>query len=382
MLESLSNIWLSLTSVIMSLILSFGTMFGIFSSSTTAPSGGYKEDEIKNVIFLIGDGMGFNHLNKTEKERDLSLTINEFKIGGESMTRSLSNAVTDSAAGGTALATGERTSNGAIGVYMFDLFATYSYPKNITELCKENGMMTGVITTDETSGATPASFSAHAYDRGDAEDITADQMTSGFDLIWGTENGIANKADAAANGFTYVTTYDEMMALEEGSRSFAQFTNALWTLEQSDENTPTLSQMTEKAIDLLDDTDEGFFLMVEGAHIDKHSHSNESENMTEAMAEFDKTIKIALEYAKADGETLVVITADHETGAIMLEDGEYVFTSGSHSDANVPVRVYGSEKLIYKGEVLNNYEIPIRIAYTLGFTEDEFPCEVMVEKAA
>ena len=378
MLASLSNIWLELTSVLMSFILSFGTLFGIFQSPSTAPSDGYKEAEIKNVIFLIGDGMGFNHLNKTEKERELSLTIDEFDIGGESMTRSLSAAVTDSAAGGTALATGERTSNGAIGVYMFDLFATYSYPKSITELCKENGMMTGVITTDETSGATPASFSAHAYDRGDAEDITSDQMASGFDLIWGTENGIANKADAEANGFTYVTTYAEMMALPEGSRSFAQFTNALWTLQQSDENTPTLSQMTEKAIDLLDDTDEGFFLMVEGAHIDKHSHSNEDDNMTEAMAEFDKAIKIALDYAKADGETLVVVTADHETGAITPENGGYVFTSGSHSAANVPVRVYGADKLIYKGEVLNNYEIPIRIAYTLGFTEDEFPCEVMV----
>ena len=168
------------------------------------------------------------------------------------------------------------------------------------------------------------------------------------------------------------------MALPEGSRSFAQFTNALWTLQQSDENTPTLSQMTEKAIDLLDDTDEGFFLMVEGAHIDKHSHSNEDDNMTEAMAEFDKAIKIALDYAKADGETLVVVTADHETGGITPENGGYVFTRGSHSDANVPVRVYGADKLIYKGEVLNNYEIPIRIAYTLGFTEDEFPCEVMV----
>lgn len=378
MLASLSNIWLELTSVLMSFILSFGTLFGIFQSPSTAPSDGYKEAEIKNVIFLIGDGMGFNHLNKTEKERELSLTIDEFDIGGESMTRSLSAAVTDSAAGGTALATGERTSNGAIGVYMFDLFATYSYPKNITELCKESGMMTGVITTDETSGATPASFSAHAYDRGDAEDITSDQMASGFDLIWGTENGIATKADAEANGFTYVTTYAEMMALPEGSRSFAQFTNALWTLQQSDENTPTLSQMTEKAIDLLDDTDEGFFLMVEGAHIDKHSHSNEDDNMTEAMAEFDKAIKIALDYAKADGETLVVVTADHETGAITPENGGYVFTSGSHSAANVPVRVYGADKLIYKGEVLNNYEIPIRIAYTLGFTEDEFPCEVMV----
>ena len=378
MLASLSSIWVELTSVLMSLILSFGTMFGIFSSPSTAPSGGYNDDEIKNVIFLIGDGMGFNHLNKAEKERELSLTINEFGIGGEAMTRSLSNAVTDSAAAGTALATGERTSNGAIGVYMFDLFSTYSYPKNITELCKESGMMAGVVTTDETSGATPSAFSAHAHDRGDAEDITADQMVSGFDLIWGAANGIASKGEAEANGFTYVTTYDEMMALPEGSRSFAQFTNALWTLEQSDENTPTLSQMTEKAIDLLDDTDEGFFLMVEGAHIDKHSHSNEDENMTEAMAEFDKTIKLALDYAKADGETLVVVTADHETGAIMLEDGEYVFTSGSHSDANVPVRVYGSDKLIYKGEVLNNYEIPMRIAYTLGFTEDEFPCEVMV----
>ena len=378
MLASLSNIWLELTSVLMSFILSFGTLFGIFQSPSTAPSDGYKEAEIKNVIFLIGDGMGFNHLNKTEKERELSLTIDKFDIGGESMTRSLSAAVTDSAAGGTALATGERTSNGAIGVYMFDLFATYSYPKSITELCKESGMMTGVITTDETSGATPASFSAHAYDRGDAEDITSDQMASGFDLIWGTENGIATKADAEANGFTYVTTYAEMMALPEGSRSFAQFTNALWTLQQSDENTPTLSQMTEKAIDLLDDTDEGFFLMVEGAHIDKHSHSNEDDNMTEAMAEFDKAIKIALDYAKADGETLVVVTADHETGAITPENGGYVFTRGSHSDANVPVRVYGADKLIYKGEVLNNYEIPIRIAYTLGFTEDEFPCEVMV----
>ena len=96
------------------------------------------------------------------------------------------------------------------------------------------------------------------------------------------------------------------------------------------------------------------------------------------MAEFDKAIKIALDYAKADGETLVVVTADHETGAITPENGGYVFTSGSHSAANVPVRVYGADKLIYKGEVLNNYEIPIRIAYTLGFTEDEFPCEVMV----
>jgi alkaline phosphatase len=99
--------------------------------------------------------------------------------------------------------------------------------------------------------------------------------------------------------------------------------------------------------------------------------------MTEALQEFDETIEYVLEYAKADGETLVIITADHETGAIVANsDGTYSFTSGSHSAANVPVLVYGSEVLIQNGEVLNNYEIPIRIAYILGFTEEEFPFEV------
>ena len=379
MLATISNLWLELSSLLMSIILAFGTTFGIFIPSSTAPSGGYKDDEIKNVIFLIGDGMGFNHLEKTKQERNISLTMDTFDIHGASMTRSLSNAVTDSAAGGTALATGERTYNGGIGVYMFDPLCQFSYPKNITELCAERGMMTGVVTTDETSGATPASFSAHSSDRGNTEDITNDQFASDIDIIWGAANGVASKGLAKKNGFEYVTTYDEMMALEEGSRSFAQFTNNLWTLEQSDANTPTLSQMTEKAIDLLDDTDEGFFLMVEGAHIDKHSHSNDDASMTEALAEFDKTIQLALEYAEKDGETLVVVTADHETGAIMLNaDGTYSFTSGSHSDANVPVLVYGSSNIINAGEILNNYEIPIRIAYALGFEEDEFPYEVMI----
>ncbi len=379
MFSSLGPIWQEIAAIFMSIIMTIGTTFGIFVPSDTTNPDQYLDSEIKNVIFLIGDGMGFNHLEKTKQERNISLAMDTFDIRGASMTRSLSNAVTDSAAGGTALATGERTYNGGIGVYMFDPLCQFSYPKNITELCAERGMMTGVITTDETSGATPASFSAHSSDRGNTEDITNDQLTSDIDIIWGTANDVATKRAAKENGFEFITTYDEMMALEEGSRSFAQFTNNLWTLEQSDANTPTLSQMTEKAIDLLDDTDEGFFLMVEGAHIDKHSHSNDDASMTEALEEFDKTIQLALEYAEKDGETLVVVTADHETGAIVLNaDGTYSFTSGSHSDANVPVLVYGSSNIINAGEILNNYEIPIRIAYALGFEEEEFPYEVMI----
>ncbi|MBE6795410.1 MAG: alkaline phosphatase [Ruminococcaceae bacterium] len=379
MLTALASIWVKLTSALLSLILSFGTMFGAFVPATTTEAAGYFDSDIKNVIYLIGDGMGFNHLEKTKQERGISLVMDTFDYQGSSMTRSITDAVTDSAAGGTALATGVRTFNGGIGVYFTDSTGALSHPKNLTELCQEAGKMTGVITTDETSGATPASFSAHSSDRGNTEDITNDQLTSGFDLIWGTENGVATKSEAEKNGFTYVTTYDEMMALEEGSRSFAQFTNTLWNLEQSDENTPNLEQMTEKAIDLLDDSDEGFFIMIEGAHIDKHSHSNEDENMTEALEEFDRAVEYALEYAKKDGETLVIVTADHETGAITLnDDGSYSFTSGSHSAANVPVLVYGTDKLIADDETLNNYEIPIRIAYILGYTEEEFPFETKV----
>ena len=136
--------------------------------------------------------------------------------------------------------------------------------------------------------------------------------------------------------------------------------------------------MAMKAIDLLDDTDEGFFLMIEGAHIDKHSHSNLSAEMTEALESFDNTVEAVLEWAEDDGETLVVVTADHETGGITLKDGEYKFTKGDHSNADVPLLVYGSEKIIANGDKINNYEIPIRIAYTLGFSEEEFPVAVIM----
>lgn len=367
-----------ITAFLISIALTFGTVFGVYKAPKTEDASVYFDDNIKNVIYLIGDGMGFNHLEKTKIERETALIMDTFEIQGSSMTRSFNKKVTDSAAGGTALSTGIRTANSAVGVYNIDKKARYSYPKNITELCMERGMLTGVVTTDETTGATPSAFSAHESDRYNTAELTADQFVSGINLIWGTANDVATKSDAEAAGYEYITTYSEMMALEEGSYSYAQFTNSLWKLEQSDKKTPTLEQMSMKAIDILDDTEEGFFLMIEGAHIDKHSHNNLSEEMTESLLEFDRTIEAVLEYAKADGETLVVVTADHETGAITPDGDGYIFTSGDHSAADVPVLVYGSDKLIADGEKLNNYEIPIRIAYILGFDETQFPVAVLV----
>ena len=316
------SFWSKIVAFFMSIIMAIGAFFGI-NEPAQEDKTEYFNVDIKNIIYLIGDGMGFNHLEKTKLERQTTLVMDSFEFAGSSMTRSANSEVTDSAAGGTALSSGVRTDNGAIGVYPSDKDAEYSYPKNITELCMEKGMLTGVVTTDETTGATPSAFSAHSSSRNNAEELTVDQFASGINLIWGKANGIATESVAEANGYEYIATYDEMMALSEGSYSYGQFTSSLWTLKQSHKKTPNLEQMAMKAIDILDDTDEGFFLMIEGAHIDKHSHNNISDKMTESLKEFDNTIEAVLEYAKADGETLVIVTADHETGGISIGNGSY-----------------------------------------------------------
>ncbi len=333
-------------------------------------------EQVQNVIYLIGDGMGPLHLEKAKQERNISLTMDTFEYTGRSRTRSQFNLITDSAAGATALSCGVRTINGYVGVFYYDPLHVESTPRSITELCIEKGMMTGIVTTDSTSGATPSGFSVHTDSRSNTEDIDTQQMNSDIDLIWGCSSRYVSKETCEANGFKFVKTYSEMMAVEEGERSFAQFDNDTWYVNQFDAETPTLSQMAMKAIDVLDDTDEGFFIMIEGAHIDKHSHDNDDAGMAEALEEFDRTIAAALDYAEKDGNTLVVVTADHETGGIVLnDDGTYSFTQGSHSGANVPLFVYGSDTFMEDGETVNNIDIPVRIAYSLGFDTDDLPYE-------
>lgn len=369
----LKTIFTSIVSFLMTILMAFVPETGIMGGVELDPAD-YENDEIKNVILLIGDGMGPLHLEKTKNDLGIELVMDTFPYQGQSVTKSASSSVTDSAAGGTALSSGIRTYNGAVGVFMYDPLHLVTQPKSITELCSENGMMTGIVTTDSTSGATPSAFTAHSLTRYFTLEIEMQQLNSDFDLIWGAEADYVTESSAERNGWTYVDTYSELLALEEGEKSYAQFANDLWRLEQADEETPTLEQMAVKAIDLLDDTEEGFFLMIEGAHIDKRSHKNDEEGMTEALAEFDKTIAAVLEYAEQDGHTLVIVTADHECGGITLnEDGTYTFTQDSHSGVNVPLLVYGSDSFMTQGEIMNNYEIPRRIAYTLGFTD--FPAE-------
>lgn len=337
--------------------------------------------EYKNVIIMIGDGMGYNHLYWMEKEYGVKANIFEMAdVVGSSKTRSSSAAVTDSAAGGTALACGIRTTNGALGVFPQDQFAVTYYAMNLSEYAHSTGRKTGIVTSDYNSGATPSSFSAHVFDRGEDAEITRQQIEdSNLDLIWAQDNGLVTDKWANEYGWTLVNDNTEFAALEEGERSFGAFAGEIWN-SNTGTDVPNLSTLTEKAVDMLDDDEDGFFLMVEGAHIDKHSHDRNPEKMLPSALEFDKACQIVLEYAKEKGDTLVVITADHETGAISREaDGTFEYNSGSHSGVDVPLAVYGSDTFVANGEAIKNKEVSRRLALAMGAGNDEFPKAVAVE---
>ena len=340
--------------------------------------------DIKNVIFMIGDGMGENHLNLAKQEGYTLFMEDNCDLRGQSKTRSLTNRVTDSAAGATALSCGVRTYNSALCVYLLDPLGAFFRPRIITENAMAHGMKTGIVTTDKTTGATPAGYSVHVTKRDQSDKITARQLESNIDLIWGAAAEEATRSDVEAAGYTYISTFDEMDALTAGTRSFGQFSGDTWrtTLPAGDPS-PTLVQMSEKAIELLNtDNENGLFLMIEGAHIDKNSHRKENDltdwpekraDAANAVKGFDDAIKAAVEFARADGHTLVVVTADHETGDLYLDNGEYTYHSGSHTAANVPVLVYGANDLFAPGEAVENKSLPARVAAKLGWEQTELP---------
>lgn len=362
--------------IMMSALLSVFSIIGI----NTGVSNDFEEGKYKNVILMIGDGMGFNHVAATEKYREVDLVMNEMPVQLTSDIDSFMIPATDSAAGGTALATGMRVWINSVGVYPFDPFSPddMNVPISLGELIKANGGATGVVTTDKTSGATPSDFSAHVLSRGMEEEICADQLKNGFDLIWGGATDSINKENTAENGWTYISNRDEMKALEAGSRSFGQFNYSDLYNCTDKNNTPSIEEMTTKAIELLSANEKGFFLMVEGACIDKFSHDNIMEGATLCTEEFDKAVAAALAFAEEDGETLVVVTADHATGGITLNEktGEYNFTHGTHDIIDVPVFVSANDAGFIPGKEIANRSIPTQIARVMGYGKDSFPASI------
>lgn len=289
--------------------------------------------EAKNFIFLIGDGMGPMQTRLFEAydvptEGSTAYSDGEdifygylFPAIGEARTNSLTG-TTDSAAGGTALATGYKTYNTVVGRDKDGNDVT-----SLTELAASLGKATAVMSTESKTGATPASFSAHAADRDDKDDILASQrqLTATYGTI----------IDCAYNYYT---------------------ANQLKIVEKH--ITDTLAKVDA-------DTD-GFFLMYEEAHIDKNCHNNLADEAFLALMRFNQAIGRFMEYAFYNPDTFVIITADHETGGLSITDGVCSFASDAHTPTNVPVFAYGYGAERFDGEEIENTQIPKTLAALMG----------------
>lgn len=370
---------MSILSPFIAVIVALSTMFtAVFSYAKPVDDEDYKVYD--NVILMIGDGMGENHLSAAKDKLGIDLAMETVEVRGQSKTNNLWGETTDSAAGGTALAVGIRTSNGHVGVSAYDPYAYIIEPMNLSELAISLGKSAGVVTTDSTAGATPASFSAHAKDRDYAEEISEDQLNSELTLIWGAAESYITKESAAAHGFAYLDDVADIDALPDGTRSIGQFSWEDFANITNPDKTPTIEKMTKEAIDILDDDEDGFFLMVEGAHIDKRSHDKDIDGAVNQLAEFDRAIAYALDYAKKDGNTLVVITADHETGSVnySTEKGGYYCSTGSHSNRNVPLLVSDADAGFNNNEAIKNKRVAAQLALCLGAEKGTFPACIPV----
>ncbi len=323
----------------------------------------FKVDKPKNIIFLIGDGMGVSHVFSGLTANHGKLFIENCRHIGFSRTQSASDYVTDSAAGGTALSCGKKTYNGAIGV------DTDTIPiKTILEEAEDNGLATGLVSTSAITHATPASFIAHQKNRGMYEEIAADFLKTDIDVFIGggidhftkRKDGRNLATELENKGYVVKNDLNEIKKVKSGK--LAGLTAPIHN-GRMDERGDMLSVSTQTALNILDDNEKGFFLMVEGSQIDWGGHANSTIYVVEEMLDFDRAIGKALEFAAKDGETLIVITADHETGGMAIADGDMStgmiradFTGGSHSGVMVPVFSYGPGAEEFIG-IMENTEI-------------------------
>ena len=336
--------------------------------STYTPS--FKVDgtnaKVRNVILLIGDGMGHGAVNAAMYANGGALTMTNLRTFGLVRTQSADNFTTDSAASGTAYATGQKTNNGFVGMNT-EREAIPNIPEYLTPL----GYACGVLSTDDLNGATPAVFYAHQAARGEKEAIWADLPASVLKFAsTGTQSTFESMPLATQDAIrkTFTVVYDPKDPAVAGSERLLYLPESV-NLDRGD----YLPATTEMAINYLSQRGKkGFFLMIEGARIDKREHSNDLPETLAEMLDFDKAVEAAVRFAEQDGHTLVVISADHETGATLLTGGDLetgfvrvAFTSKSHTPMMVPLFAYGPHSRDF-GCVQENNDVANKILQLLG----------------
>ena len=320
---------------------------------------------IRNVIFLIGDGMGLSQITAAAYA-NCGLTLMNFNYIGLQRNNALGAFTTDSAAGGSALATGERHANRHIS-----MTEQGEAVPSLSDWFRGKGLPVGVVTLGNAVDATPTAFYGHSVERDNADELTRCLLDTPVDLLCGsgirqfTERGDGiDLIGELSKSYRFVRSIDEINAAE--GRVVCIDERMDEAAEES--NLGLLAEATRAAIDKLQERgDKGFFLMVEGAKIDYAGHSRCLPGSVIEMLGFDLAVAEALKFADENGQTLVVVTADHETGGLVLLDGDEqsgrimgVYTTDDHTPAMLPVFAYGPGADRFCGTYLNT-EIARRI---------------------
>lgn len=343
------------------------------------------EPKVKNVIFMIGDGMGVSHITATMIHNSYEpLNMERATSAGLQKTYSANSRVTDSAAAGSALSTGYKTNNGMIGMTPDGV----AHP-SIREKAERAGMATGIIATYPVTNATPASFVGHVPHRSMEDSIATYYLSNTVDVIIG---GGSRRFDQREDGRNfldslrareYIVTNDlaDIKDVTEGRVAVFPTDDSMPTVLHG-RSTEFLPTATAKALEILTNNadGDGFFLMVEGSQIDGWAHKNELEGVITETQDFDNAVGVAFDYADKHPGTLVVVTADHETGGLTIVNGnrkfdlndhmvDYAWTTGGHNGGMVPFFAYGTGAEHFKG-VLENTDIPRIMCRLLGLDEN------------
>jgi alkaline phosphatase len=340
-------------------------------------AGQARQDKPKNIILMVGDGMSLATMYTAWTANRGHLNIENCQYVGLAKTYSANRLLTDSAAAATAFATGHKTNNHGEGVD-----ANGKPQTSILEIARQHGLSTGLIATCNILDATPAVFIAKTIDREKWDEIALQYVASEVDFVCGGgwknfkegKDGRDLTKELAGKGYQLPRTVAELEKINKG-KVFALLADD--NLPEVKERGDALSRAALKAIELLSQDDQGFFLMIEGSMIDDGGHYNKLAMLMDEVHDFDRTVGKVLKWAAGDGETLVVITADHETGGWTLLGGDIAtgrvngkFSTSEHSGVMVPVYSFGPKAEIFTG-IFENTDLFYKMLAAYGFGDQE-----------
>ena len=334
-----------------------------------------RQDKPKNIILMIGDGMSLAAMYTAWTANKGRLNIENCPYVSLAKTYSANRLITDSAAAGTAFATGRKTNKGYVG-----LDANGKPQPSILEIAKRHGLSAGLIVTCNILDATPAVFVAKISDRHKWDEIALQYVAHDVDFVCGGgwkkfRNGTDGRdltKELADKGYQLPRTVEELEKIDKG-KVFALIADGDLPLPK--ERGDVLSRASMKAIELLSRNDQGFFLMIEGSMIDDAGHDTQLDRLMDEIHDFDRTVGSVLQWAAKNGETLVVVTADHETGGWNLLGGDIAsgtvtgtFSTDDHSGVMVPVYSFGPKAEIFTG-IFENTDLFFKMLGAYGFAD-------------